>query len=342
MRWTWRLGALDDTAFATLLGVRRPIPWGLASVDQGLCCKQVSLALPDIPAGHWLLPSYSRLGSPYSFRFCLHWHARDGQACSATLANVGDLVPLAPAVPGLGVATPIDAFVSTDDLRAVRLTLDCWLPLQNVDAMLFSVQACSAQEWLSCSVRPTHLAPDAGRLQGQCAIDVPALSQMLLDNAADRMRSCSPVSLAMACSAGRPALARDHFVQASQHSGMYGVWPANIHAASRAGVLGSVELFSAADDAVPLLRAGVQIVASTRWASGTLSNSPLPASAGHLMLLRGLGRGYAAVHDPAAATDEAVRRQYPRDEFCRIWLSERGATYLLLASPFQTAEPQRP
>ena len=151
-----------------------------------------------------------------------------------------------------------------------------------------------------------------------------------------------PVCLAMACSACGPVLSRDHFLNASLHSGMYGVWPANIHAASRAGVLGSAELFSAADDAVPLLRAGVQIVTSTRWASGTLTNAVLDSSAGHLMLLRGFGPDYAAVHDPAAATDEDVPRHYPRDEFCRIWLTERGATYLLLASPFQTSERQRP
>ena len=51
--------------------------------------------------------------------------------------------------------------------------------------------------------------------------------------------------------------------------------------------------------------------------------------------MRGLGQEHASVHDPAAANDASVLRQYRRDEFCRIWLNERGATYLLLASPFQ-------
>ncbi len=337
MRWTWRLGALDDTAFASLLGVRRAIPWDRASLDQGFTRQQMTIALPDITAGHMLLPSYSRLGLPYSFQFRLQWRAADGQIFTAALASVGDVTPTQAAIAGRGVETPIDAFVMTEQLQAVRLTLDCWLPPGSIDT-----QQGDTQEWLSCSVRPVALAGSSGNLHGQCEIAVPALSQMLLDDAQDRLRSCSPVSLAMACSARGPELARDFFLRASQHSGMYGVWPANIHAASRAGVLGSAELFSAVDDAVPLLRAGVQIVTSTRWTEGALTSAALPSSAGHLMLLRGLGPDYAAVHDPAAATDEDVARHYPRDEFCRIWLNERGATYLLLASPFQTSERQRP
>ena len=42
-------------------------------------------------------------------------------------------------------------------------------------------------------------------------------------------------------------------------------------------------------------------------------------------------------------TDAEVARSYPRNEFCRIWLRERGAAYLLLPpSPTTTTKAAAP
>jgi hypothetical protein len=339
MQATWRSGSLHDTALAALLGVHVPIAWqavapahaGSAGALAGTT-HVMRFPLPDLPAAHWLVPSYARVGSTSGYRCSLVAQRADGTPTIARLASVGACPAHTAATPGAGIETPIDAFVTTEALHAPVLLLECVLPATD-DA--------PDREWFSCSVRPARLdeatlAHATGHLQGSSAQAAPAYSQMLLD-ASLRHRTCSPVCLAMASAALGVAAARDAYVTAVWHSDMHGVWPANIAAAAAAGITGACELFTRLDDVVPLLRAGIQVVVSTRWQPGDLTGSPLPGSGGHLMLLRGVDATHAHVHDPAAASDAEVPRSYLRNEFCRIWLRERGAAYLLLPpSPTMT------
>ena len=352
MQATWRLGSLHDTALATLLGMRGPIPWHRTAPDEPALASEaptdpprqlqtLRFPLPDLPAGHWIVPSYSCPGRQVGVRVTLTGTRTDGSPTDASLASVGPGVAPCAARPGLGIEAPIDAFVTTEPLRALTLTLHCAV----ADAASANAPRTDEQEWFSCSVRPAALdeptlALVRGRLVGQSAAPAPAFSQLTLPEHL-RHRTCSPVSLAMACNALGIPMPRDALLAATLHSGMYGVWPANIAAASVLGVPGACELFTRLDDALPLLRAGVQVVVSTRWAKGTLEGAPLPESGGHLMLLRGVDADHAWVHDPAAASDAAVPRAYRRDEFCRIWLRERGATYLLLP-PTPPRQEHRP
>lgn len=349
MQATWRLGSLHDTALATLLGMRGPIPWrpataeahGPAVTATAYRIRTLRFPLPDLPAQHWIVPSYSCPGRDGGVRAALSAMRADGSRTTARLASVGPGMVPGAAEPGPGIDAPIDAFVTTEALRSPVLTLDCAVSDDVADAHAAGTGLPAraqgtphAVEWFSCSVRPAVLDVPTlerarGRLVGQSAAPAPAFSQLLLPDTV-RHRTCSPVSVAMACNALGIPLPRDALVAPTLHSGMYGVWPANIAAASALGIPAACELFSRIDDVVPLLLAGVQVVVSTRWAKGSLEGAPLPESGGHLMLLRGLDAERAWVHDPAAASDAEVARGYRRDEFCRIWLGERGATYLLL------------
>lgn len=51
---------------------------------------------------------------------------------------------------------------------------------------------------------------------------------------------------------------------------------------------------------------------------------------GHLLVVRGFTpEGDVIVNDPAAASDEGVRRVYKRELFQRAWLDRSGVVYII-------------
>ena len=82
------------------------------------------------------------------------------------------------------------------------------------------------------------------------------------------------------------------------------------------------------------IAAGVPIVFSLAWQPGSLSGAPIPSSDGHLAVLVGFdAAGSPIVNDPAAATDDAVRRLYDRVELESLWLEYSGGTVYLIYPP---------
>ncbi len=228
------------------------------------------------------------------------------------------------------------ADVGIDCLEAIDVLNDCRLSVE-VEA-----QTRPQHLHLAVSLRPRLLdAVPAGDLETP-ELHVPAISQMTCDAAIAR-QICSPMSVAMVLAGlgieqDPETFARDSFHP--QHH-MFGIWPANLAAAWRAGASGVVRSFTHADEAAGLLTAGYPIVASIRFEPEQLLGAPLPRSGGHLVVLRGLGAQRVTVNDPAGADASHVVQHYDRHAFLRAWLRDRGVGYVLWPRR-PPAEPTHP
>lgn len=79
------------------------------------------------------------------------------------------------------------------------------------------------------------------------------------------------------------------------------------------------------------IRAGIPLVISIKFDQGQLSNAPIRATAGHLVVLVGFtAAGNPIVNDPAAASNASVRRTYDRAQLERAWLrGSSGMAYVI-------------
>jgi len=154
----------------------------------------------------------------------------------------------------------------------------------------------------------------------------------MLENPRIASRSCSPVALAMALAEHCNNRAPLHQILPLCHdaaTGMYGMWPLAIRTASRFGVIGALELLPDWSMVIASLEAGHCVVASIRYARGTLSGSPQPGSGGHLVVVYGVAGDTVLVNDPAAPNHGVVSRRYPIEQFTEAWFRHRGAAYIL-------------
>jgi hypothetical protein len=172
-------------------------------------------------------------------------------------------------------------------------------------------------------------------------LPVPARSQMIYKDGGEVW--CSPTSLVMLLEYWDSKLGRDlassvpqtaKAVWDSTYDGA-GNWSFNVAYASSLGLRASVQRLSSLTQAEGFIQKGIPLALSLAWKLGQLHGVALPSSNGHLMVLRGFDKnGNPIVNDPAAPTDQGVRRVYNRTQLEQAWLgSSGGIVYVLEAQP---------
>ena len=162
-------------------------------------------------------------------------------------------------------------------------------------------------------------------------LSLPRLSQRVLPGELPE-RACSPTSLAMVLAFhGRSLDPAEVARRVYDHgAGVYGNWSLNLALAGELGLRavlrrpGSLRFLEAE------VLAGRPVVVSHRFEAGELPESPLPRTAGHLIVVVGFTSGGDLwVHDPAAdpRLGQELRRVYPRQAFARSWLAGSGVAY---------------
>lgn len=188
-------------------------------------------------------------------------------------------------------------------------------------------------------------------------LPVPRRSQMIYPNGGEVW--CSPTSLSMVMAywsnkTGKkylnqtvPTVARGTY---DYTYGGNGNWPFNTAYASAYGLKASVNRFSSLGQVERWVSRGVPVIASISWnnnsTSTRLSGAAIPASSGHLVVIRGFDRSgkYIIVNDPAASGNSGVRRVYRRDEFARAWFEQGsgGVAYLVYPRGWKVPSPSSP
>lgn len=264
-----------------------------------------------------ILPCLSSVqDSAWGYQFSIECETKSGNRSRAVLDPIGSFVGAATGAANEAVTAAIDLLRIRTPLQAATLHLR----VQGVVP--------TAPTLLSVSVRRKGTVPAPTLASRDTALAVPPQSQMVLrPELASHV--CSPTSVAMLLAYyGHSADIYDIIAEARhQPSGLYGVWPANIHAAARRGLLGYLLHFPSWEAAHTLLDAGFPIVASVRYETGELSQAAIERTSGHLLVIRGCAGDTVLVNDPAA--NDEVARAYDLAEFCKIWLERSAVGYVL-------------
>ncbi|CAM3637155.1 peptidase C39 family protein [Deinococcus frigens] len=156
-------------------------------------------------------------------------------------------------------------------------------------------------------------------------VDVPGRSQMIYPNGGEVW--CSPTSVSMILAAHGinvtvPQAAKSTYDRAYEGNGN---WPFNTAYAGALGLRAYVTRLPSLAAAEKFTGAGLPLAVSLGWKKGELPGTALASSSGHLMVLIGFDNsGNPVLNDPAAPSDETVRRTYPRAAFEKLWLSHSG------------------
>ena len=268
------------------------------------------VALPAVPAGHLIAASLASVDADAPFRFRL-----EAQDVEATTGHFG-------MVAGPDAARGCEAVDVLVDCFATRRPLDAGALIVEIDT-----PTPPRSYLLNTVVRPLETKP-AGTTRDVAPLALPALSQMTLHETI-RGGACSPTCVAMIVRSRVSQASHEAIAATSVHwpSRMLGVWPQNLWAAARHGIIGGIELLHEWEPICTALEAGSPVVASIRFEAGELAGAPLARTSGHLVVLHGILGNRVLVHDPAAP-EGSVERSYDAAQFANAWLKHRGAAYV--------------
>lgn len=183
-------------------------------------------------------------------------------------------------------------------------------------------------------------------------IAVPERSQMIYPDGGEVWCSPTSTSMVLAYWAGRTGKAQlDQTVPSTAARTMdwiydgNGNWPFNTAYAASVDGGGSIEAYVTRLLSMAQLESwiekGIPVIVSIAYKAGQLAGTPIPASNGHLLVVRGFDQnGNVITNDPAAdpRLGQKTRIVYNRAQFEQRWLaSSGGAAYLIY--PKGTATP---
>lgn len=184
---------------------------------------------------------------------------------------------------------------------------------------------------------PVHAPPGGGAtvVRRPCELNVPARSQYDPRHP-DERGWCAPASIAMLLAANGTERTVDE-VAAGVYDATYkgtGNWTFCVAYAGALGLLGAAMYLRDLAQVEAFLAARMPLAVSIAWAADALPGAPLEASAGHVLVVRGIdAAGDVIVNDPAQPD---VRHVYPRAAFERCWLAHGGVA-LVIAPADRTA-----
>jgi hypothetical protein len=305
----------------------------------------------DTPSGSLVeveLQGKTHVGFETGWYTLARWAHEDGEPRRTSVAGQAD---------GLG-RVDTDVFRATAGIEAYRLRLTLHPGHGAAPAVrLASALAASGDEaWRSAS------EPE---LTEGIELVVPAFAQMIhageypeLDNGGDSW--CSPTSTAMILAYWGTGPTADDYAwvdpafpdpwvdHAARHTydeayGGCGNWPFNTAYAAVFGLDAFVTRLRSLREAELFLRAGIPLAASIASRPGELEGYPQAhGTAGHLVVILGVtAEGDPIVNDPAAASNDGVRKVYGRAQFERAWLGGSGGVVYVIR-PEDVALPPSP
>ena len=265
----------------------------------------------------------------------------------------GDATYLRTSVGGQGDAdgtVVIDTFVAGEvPMVAYRLSLTLLRRSEADPAPV--VRALGA---MSSAVPTTFAIPSIRARSGTAALPsvVPAFSQEIhaghypeFDGGGEAW--CSPASTAMVLAywGASPNAADLAYIPAGHgdpqvdHAARYtydshyrgtGNWPFNTAYAGRFGLDGFVTQLRSLTELERFIRAGIPVVTSQSFQAEELPGAGYSTN-GHLMVIIGFTKtGDVIANDPASASNEAVRRVYPRAAFEKVWQRSTGGVVYII------------
>jgi peptidase C39-like protein len=119
-----------------------------------------------------------------------------------------------------------------------------------------------------------------------------------------------------------------------------GNWSANIAYTTRFGLEGFVTRLRSLNEAQQFLTASIPLVASI---NGDLPGFLFGRTNGHLLVIRGIdANGDVITNDPAAKTNDQVRKTYGRADFERVWLGGSGGIVYVIYPRGKALPPNVP
>ena len=121
-----------------------------------------------------------------------------------------------------------------------------------------------------------------------------------------------------------------------------GNWPFNTAYAAHWGLESEVTQLHSLAEAEQFVKAGIPLVASIAFEPNKLDGFLFRGTDGHLLVIGGFTTdGNVISYDPAATTDDAVRRVYDRAQFEKAWMTASGGIVYVI-HPLSAPLPPSP